>query len=99
MAEPVAADLFLGNNAPIENPTAVAPTVDSAEEMAEIKMILAWQREAANNRKQHDMHWAERKKAYKGKTWQAQKSSGNKSTPEMNLIRVVVMTRCAVAPA
>jgi hypothetical protein len=90
MAEAVAADIYLGANAPIERPPESAIQPD--DEVQEIKMIMAWQREAANSRSQFDKHWNERKKAYKGKTWQAQKSSDAKQTPEMNLIRVVVQT-------
>lgn len=86
------ASLMMGANAVIEDPQTAASILQPDEEIQEIKMILAWQREAANNRKQFDKHWAERRKAYKGKTWQAQKSSEAKQQPEMNLIRVVVQT-------
>ena len=92
MADTAAVDLMLGPNAPIQAPGTVAPSQTTDEEFREIKMILAWQREAANDRKQYDKEWGERKKAYKGKTWQTQKSSSAKSKPEMNLIRVVVQT-------
>src|SRR3990167_10324778 len=89
MAEPVAADLMLGANAPIAPPS---EPMASDEEMQEIKMILAWQREAANDRKQHDKEWGERKKAYKGKTWQNEKTADSKSKPEINVVRIVIQT-------
>ncbi len=85
------ADLYLGANAPIEVPQANS-ILQPDEEVEEIRMILAWQREAASHRQQFDRNWGPRRKAYKGKTWQDQKSSGTKQTPEMNLIRVVVQT-------
>lgn len=88
------ADLYLGANKPIE-PLASNSALQPDDEVQEIKMILAWQRDAANHRKQFDKHWGERRKAYKGKTWQNAQSTqnnGSKQTPEMNLIRVVVQT-------
>lgn len=86
------ASLMKGANAVIEDPQSAASILQPDEEVREIKMILGWQREAANNRKQFDKSWGERRKAYKGKTWQAQKGSEAKQMPEMNLIRVVVQT-------
>lgn len=94
MPEPMGqgASLMMGSNQVIEDPQSAASILQPDEEVKEIRMIMAWQREAANNRKQFDKHWGERRKAYKGKTWQAQKSSEAKQQPEMNLIRVVVQT-------
>src|SRR3990167_1220942 len=86
------ADLMLGNYKAIEPPAQGETERTSEAEMDELKMILAWQKEDANARKEFDKNWGERKKAYKGKTWQNQKSSNQKQTPEMNLIRVVVQT-------
>lgn len=86
------ASLMMGANAVIDGPQSAASILQPEEEAREIKMILGWQREAANARKEFDKHWNERRKAYKGKTWQAQKTSEAKQTPEMNLIRVVVQT-------
>lgn len=86
------ASLMMGANAVIEDPQSAPSILQPEDEAKEIKMILAWQRDAANHRKAFDKSWPERRKAYKGKTWQVQKSSEAKQTPEMNLIRVVVQT-------
>lgn len=85
------ADLFMGANKPIEAPQATS-VLQPDDEIQEIQMIMAWQREANSHREQFAKNWPARRKAYKGKTWQEQKSSGTKQTPEMNLIRIVVQT-------
>lgn len=92
MADPRPADLYLGANKPVDSSQGLPQQVATEEEMRLIKMIKAWHQEANNCREPYHKQWAERKKAYKGKTWQNQKSSNNKSQPEMNLIRVVVQT-------
>lgn len=86
------ANLMMGANAVIEDPNTAPSILQPDEEVQEVKMILAWQREAANHRKLFDKNWDARRKAYKGRTWQAVKSSDAKQMPEMNLIRVVVQT-------
>lgn len=92
MADPRPADLYLGANKPMDTAQGMPQQVATEDELREIKMIKAWHQEADNAREPYAKQWGERKKAYKGKTWQNQKSSNQKAQPELNAIRIVVQT-------
>lgn len=78
------------NAGPIETPQSPEPVEDEA--MREIRMIKQWFQEDSNARKEFDKNWEERRKAYKGETWNKQKNQGGKTQPEVNVIRIVLQT-------